>query len=115
MYRVLLNGADMSQYGVSADDYDGEFYLNLTPILKNSVPWAKATISDVYDTISITIDFMALDAATKKNNNFLKSLKFKGKTQGKNIDGEVTLETQVGNVSYDTRTQAVGFEGEIKL
>lgn len=115
MHKVILNGADMTQYGVSADDYDGEFYLNLTPILKNSVPWAKATISDVDDSISITIDFRALEAATKKNNNFLKSLKFKGKTQGKNIDGEVTLETQVGNVSYDTRTQAVGFEGEIKL
>ena len=115
MPRVIMNGANMTQYGVSADDYDGEFYLNLTPMLKNAVPWMKATASDVDDTIQITIDFKALDASNKKNNNFLKSLKFKGKTQGKNIDGEVTLETQVGNVSYDTRTQAVGFEGEIKL
>ena len=115
MYRVIMNGANMTQYGVSADDYDGEVYLNLTPILKNAVPWMKATASDVDDTIQITIDFKALEAATQKNNNFLKSLKFKGKTQGKNIDGEVTLETQVGNVSYDTRTQAVGFEGEIRL
>lgn len=113
--KVTLNGADLTQYGISADDYDGEVYLNLTPILKDVVPWAKATASEVDDTIRITIDFRALEATTKKNNNFLKSLKFKGKTQGKNIDGEVTLETQVGNVSYDTRTQAVGFEGEIKL
>lgn len=113
--KVTLNGVDMTQYGVSADDYDGEFYLNVTPIIKNAVPWAKATMSDVDETISITIDFKALEAATRKNNNFLKSLKFKGKTHGKNIDGEVTLETQVGNVSYDTKTQAVGFEGEIRL
>lgn len=111
MPRVILNGADLTQYGVSADDYDGELYLNLTAIVKNKVPWAKATASDVDDTIRITIDFRALEVTTK----FLKSLKFKGKSQGKNIDGEVTLETQVGNVSYDTRTQAVGFEGEIKL
>jgi len=113
--KVIINGIDITQYGVSVDDYDGEFYLNVTPILKSAVPWAKATASEIDDTIQITIDFKALEAATKKNNNFLRSLKFKGKTQGKNIDGEVTLETQVGNVSYDTKTQAVGFEGEIKL
>ena len=72
--KVILNGANMTQYGVYSDDYDGEFYLNLTPILKNAVPWMKATASDVDDTIQITIDFKALEAATRKNNNFLKSL-----------------------------------------
>lgn len=113
--KVIINGVDMSQYGVVSEYYDGEIFLNATAILNNTVPGLKATVSDADDTIRITIDFKALEAATKKNNNFLKSLKFKGKTQGKNIDGEVTLETQVGNVSYDTRTQAVGFEGEIRL
>ena len=97
--KVIINGVDMSQYGVVSEYYDGEIFLNSTAILNNTVPGLKATVSDADDTIRITIDFRALEAATKKNNNFLKSLKFKGKTQGKNIDGEVTLETQAAIVS----------------
>lgn len=110
--KVIVNGLDLTPYGLEAEEGDGLLIMIINPILEGKIPGIKATKEK--DAINITADLSIIEKQMKKNNLF-KSLKFKGKTIGKNLDGEISLETQIGNLSYDTKTQAVGFEGEIKL